>query len=119
MDGFAPVVRCRDGWAFRANATVRADRAEGGVYFLALAAGHLGSVERTHVSLDLRRHQRTAASVRRRAEARTSAKFVPVGQHASDDGCCCQDCDDEHQQSENLIRIHGDPAFSCGNKLTA
>jgi hypothetical protein len=52
-------------------------------------------------------------------EARTSVKLTPVGPHASNDKCCCQDGDDEHQQSENLLRIHGDLAFHEGGKLTA
>ena len=121
LDDFAPVVRCLDDWAFRADATVRANRAEGAVHFLALAAGHLGCVEGTHVSL-LRFH-RPSPRLRLRCvvghEARTSAKFVPVGPHASDDECCCQDGDDEHQQSNKLLRIHGDLAFRAGDKLTA
>jgi hypothetical protein len=52
-------------------------------------------------------------------EARTSAKLAPVRPQASDDECYCQDGDDEHQQNENLPRIHGDLAFHAGDKLTA
>jgi hypothetical protein len=52
-------------------------------------------------------------------KARTRAKLAPVRPHASNDKCCCQDGDDEHQQSENLLRIHGDLAFHAGDKLPA
>jgi hypothetical protein len=52
-------------------------------------------------------------------EARTGAKLAPVGPPASNDKCHCQDGDDEHQQTENLFRIHGDLAFHAADNLTA
>lgn len=52
------------------------------------------------------------------SEARTSAKFAPVGPHASNDKSHCQDGDDEHQQTENLFWRHGDLAFHAADKLT-
>jgi hypothetical protein len=85
------------------------------------ACARLGSHSPTQMPLASAPHQRPKprwADIAT-SEARTSAKFAPVGPHASNDKCHCQDGDDEHQQSENLLGIHGDLAFHAGDKLTA
>jgi hypothetical protein len=72
---FASIVRSIDGWTFRANPTVRAGQTESGVHFLALTAGNIGPIERTHgqpLPRSLRQCERTLTTINTSAEVATT-----------------------------------------------